>query len=148
MAISHLKTAQFQGALFIFFKQETDTARSSFSHYSCKQSVTSLLRGDRMAFSGSIKARERPCTRGWRKGRTKGLRGREKQKPRKAENKKWQSRTKKEQTFVPLFLLKETEENTKKRGSKLPFNRQHLTSSSPSLMSWAEEAHKEDQGKQ
>jgi len=72
MAISHLKTAPFQGTLFIFFKQETDTARSSFPHYSCKQSISSLFRGDCMAFSGSIKARERPCTRGWRKGKTGG----------------------------------------------------------------------------
>jgi len=88
MVISHLKTAPFQWTLFIFFKLETDTARSSVPHYSCKRSVTSLIRGDRMAFSGSIKARERPCTKksqGEKKGRTEaeqGGRRREKKKNR------------------------------------------------------------------
>jgi hypothetical protein len=90
MAISHLKTASFQGTLFIFFKQETDTARSSFPHYSCKRSVTSLFRGDRMAFSGSIKARERPRTRKRKKGRTEGLRGGKKE--RKRQNQGWTER--------------------------------------------------------
>jgi len=78
MVISHLKTAPFQGTLFIFFKLETDTARSSVPHYSCKRSVTSLFRGDRMAFSGSIKARERPCpkkSQGEKKGRTEAEQG-------------------------------------------------------------------------
>jgi len=89
MAISHLKTAPFQGTLFIFFKQETDTARSSFPHYSSKWSVTSLFGGDRMAFSGSIKTRERPCTQK-RKKKGHGTEGKTKTKPRetKRENKR------------------------------------------------------------
>jgi hypothetical protein len=92
MAISHLKTAPFQGTLFIFFKQETDTARSSFPHYSCKRSVTSLCGGDRMAFSGSIKARERPCTQKKKKNCERPKRGRLKKKDPKTRGKKEQSR--------------------------------------------------------
>jgi len=162
MAISHLKTAPFQGTLFIFFKQETDTARSSFPHYSCKRSVTSLCGGDRMAFSGSIKARERPCTQKKKRktvsdrkgeklreketqnrGRTEGLKaekkiqetergGRQKKpqnrrrkKPRKNWGKEAETQTEKKPggrgenklTFVPLFLLKETEEIKEKKAT-------------------------------
>jgi hypothetical protein len=83
MVISHLKTAPFQGTLFIFFKLETDTARSSVPHYSCKRSVTSLFRGDRMAFSGSIKARERPYTQ--KKKRKKNTEQKERRKTQKTE---------------------------------------------------------------
>ena len=95
MDISHLKTAPFQGTLFIFFKQETDTAWSSFPHYSCKRSLTSLFGGDRMAFSDSIKARERPCTQKRKKkgsqnrgGRQKQNQGRRREKTRERETKR------------------------------------------------------------
>jgi hypothetical protein len=104
MAISHLKMAPFQGTLFIFFKQETDTARSSFPHYSCKRSVTSLCGGDRMAFSGSIKARERPCTQ-----RKKGRKT--------VSNRKGEEKRKRSGRVVAVgFLKKKREGHEKTRG--------------------------------
>jgi len=95
MDISHLKTAPFKGTLFIFFKQETDTAWSSFPHYSCKRSLTSLFGGDRMAFSDSIKARERPCTQK-RKKKGSQNRGEDKNKTRGDEERKQERETTRE----------------------------------------------------
>jgi len=101
MVISHLKTMPFQGTLFIFFKLETDTARSSVPHYSCKRSVTSLFRGDRMAFSGSIKARERPYMQKKRKkNRGKVIEQKERRKTQKTEKKQSKDRKTKEHKFT------------------------------------------------
>jgi len=114
MAISHLKTAPFQGTLFIFFKQETDTARSSFPHYSCKRSVTSLCGGDRMAFSGSIKARERPCTQKKKKGKNceRPKRG------KRAEPRGWEEKDRKRLGGNHRTGKKPREKNEKTRGTR------------------------------
>jgi len=107
MDISHLKTAPFQGTLFIFFKQETDTAWSSFPHYSCKRSLTSLFGGDRMAFSDSIKARERPCTQ---KRKKKGSQNRGKTKTKPGETKRENKRERPRENTVNRRRWTEPEE--------------------------------------